>query len=91
MQRVSLECVTIVTDTEEAVLVNSAYPSSGLDSLITVLERAWHGEPTCFSLLFALSTTSSSSRFSRLRQYSRVVVITVSTGLPCINLPQLYS
>ena len=44
MQKVSLESVTIVTDTEEAVLVNSALAPKGLDSLITILEGVWHGE-----------------------------------------------
>lgn len=44
MQKVSLESVTLVTDTEEAVLVNSALAPKSLDSLITVLEGVWRGE-----------------------------------------------
>lgn len=44
MQRINLESITIVTDTEESVLVNSALAPNGLDSLISILEGVWHGE-----------------------------------------------
>ena len=59
MQKVSQESVTIVTDTEEAVLVNSALAPKGLDSLITILEGVWHGEwglATCLSSLRTFTT-----------------------------------
>jgi hypothetical protein len=58
MQKVSLESVTLVTDTEEAVLVNSGLAPKSLDSLITILEGVWHGECSPHLAALALNTTS---------------------------------
>jgi hypothetical protein len=43
MQMVSLESVTIVTDNEEVVLVNSMLAPTGLDGLIGVIEEILGG------------------------------------------------